>query len=137
MQDLVDFGQDKIDRLLNWFQAPLASSGCILSAIPSQWLSMKVLVHSQFMDKSYNDLWATLLTKAPYKDDLKDILLLFEILLVLPLSAAQCERAISAQNRIKNCRRASLASQTTEDLIRISAEGPPLSEFDPSPAVAA
>jgi len=57
MQDLVDFGQDKIDRLINWFQVSLASSGRILSAIPSQWLSMKVsLVPSQFTDKSYNDL---------------------------------------------------------------------------------
>ena len=97
---------------------------------------MKVLVHTQFREKAYSDLWAILLTKAPYKDDLKDVLYLVEILLVLPLSAAQCERAISAQNRIKNCHRASLASHTTEDLIRISAEGPPLREFDPTAAVA-
>jgi len=33
MQDLVDFGQDKIDRLINWFQVSLASSGRILSAV--------------------------------------------------------------------------------------------------------
>ena len=139
MQDLVHFGQDKIDRLVNCFQAPLTLSGCISSVILMQWLSMKVLVHSQFMDKSYNDLWAMLLTKAPYyyKDDLRDILFLIEILLVLPLSAAQCKRTISAQNRIKNSHRASLASQTTKDLIRISAEGPSLNELDPAPAVAA
>ena len=48
------------------------------------------------MDKGYNDLWATLMTKEPYKDNLKDVLSLVEILLVLPLSAAQYERAISA-----------------------------------------
>ena len=136
MQDLVDFGQAAIDRLVDWFRTPLTSSGCVFAAIPSQWLSMKVLVHTQFREKAYSDLWAILLTKAPYKDDLKDVLYLVEILLVLPLSAAQCERAISAQNRIKNCHRASLASHTTEDLIRISAEGPPLREFDPTAAVA-
>lgn len=81
------------------------------------------------MDKGYNDLWATLLTKEPYKNDLKDVLCLIEILLV-------CERAISAQNRIKNCHRTSLASKTTEDLIQISSEGPTVCDFDPSPAVA-
>lgn len=75
----------------------------VVAAIQSQWLYMKVLVHSQFREKVYSDLWAILLTKAPYKDDLKDVLYLVEILLVLPLSVAQCERAISAQNRIKNC----------------------------------
>ena len=94
-------------------------------------------VHSQFMDKSYNDLWAMLLTKAPYKEDLREILFLIEILLVLPLPAAQCECAISVQNRIKNSHRVSLASQTTADLMRISAEGPSLNEFAPAPAVAA
>ena len=64
---------------------------CVVAAIQSQWLSMKVLVHSQFRKKVYSGLWAILLTKAPYKDDLKDALYLVEILLVLPLSAAQCE----------------------------------------------
>ena len=88
------------------------------------------------MDKGCNDLWATLMTKEPYKDNLKDVLSLVEILLVLPLSATQCERAISAQNRIKNCHRASLACKTVEDLIRITAEGPAVNEFDPIPAVA-
>ena len=135
MEALLNFGREKVEHLITWFRAPLLSSGCDVSAVQSQWLSLKVLVHSNFMDKGYNDLWATLMTKEPYKDDLKDVLSLVEILLVLPLSAAQCERAISAQNRIKNCHRASLASKTVEELIRISAEGPAVSEFDPTPAV--
>ena len=126
MQDLVNFGQAAVDQLVDWFRTPLTSSGCVVAAIPSQWLSMKVLLHTQFREKAYSHLWTILLTKAPYKDDLKDVLYLVKILLILPLSAAQCERAISAQNRIKNCHRASLASHTTEDLIRISAGGPPL-----------
>ena len=54
----------------------------------------------------------------------------------MPLSAGQCEQAISAQNGIKNCHRASLVSQTAEDLIRISAEGPPQGEFNPTGPVA-
>lgn len=135
MEALLDFGREKVERLIKWFRAPLLSSGCDVSAIQTQWLSLKVLVHSNFMDKGYNDLWATLMTKEPYKDDLKDVLFLVEFRLVLPLSAAQCERAISAQNRIKNCHRASLASKTVEELIRISAEGPTVSDFDPTSAV--
>lgn len=71
-----------------------------------------------------------------YHDDLKDVLSLVQILLGLPLSAAQCERAISAQNRIKNCHQASLAPKTVKDLIPISTKGPAVSEFDPTPAVA-
>jgi len=82
---------------MDWFRTPLTSSGCTIAALLSQWLSMKVLVHSQFKDKAFGDLWATLLTKVLYKD----VLFLVEIL-VVPLLAVQCEQAISSQNWIKN-----------------------------------
>ncbi|CAH3112196.1 unnamed protein product [Pocillopora meandrina] len=86
-------------------------------------------------NKDYASLWETLLIKTPYKDDFENVLHLVEILLVQPISAAQCERAISAQNRIKSSVRVNLAVSTLEDLIRISAEGPPAAEFDPTPSV--
>ena len=60
----------------------------------------------------------------PYRQYFQFVLHLVEILLVLPISAAQCERAISAQNRIKSGMRVNLGSLTLEDLIRIAAEGP-------------
>ena len=65
----------------------------------------------------------------------KDILHLVEILLVLPISAAGCERMVSSQNRIKSSLRASLKTTSLEGLIRISAQGPRLEEFDPVPSV--
>jgi len=133
--ELIDFGQQSIERLVTWFQPLLMSKGCCITAISSQWVSLKILVSTQFKDKAYVDLWATLLTKTPYKEDLKDVLHLVEILLVLPISAAQCERAISAQNRIKNDSRSCLGGQTLEELMHISLEGPSLSEFDPDSAV--
>ena len=51
-------------------------------------------------------------------------------MLVLPVSAAVCERGFSAKNRIKSDTRVSLHSDTVEDLIRISVEGPSLEDFD-------
>ena len=102
--DLLDFGQQPIERLVKWFQPLLESKGCCIPAIAPQWVSLKILVSTQFKDKSYEDLWAILLTKPPYKEDLRDVL----HLLHLPISAAQCERAISAQNRIRNDSRSCL-----------------------------
>ena len=67
----------------------------------------------------------------------KDVPHLVEIPLVLPISAAQCERAISAQNRIKNDSRSCFGGQTLEELMRISVEGPSLANFDPETAVKA
>lgn len=57
-----------------------------------------------------------------------------EIMLVLPISAAQWEHAVSAQNRIKSNLCVGLHSSTLQDLIRITAEGPPVSEFNATPA---
>ena len=56
-------------------------------------------------------------------------------MLVIPISSAKCERGFSAQRRIKSDVRSSLHVSTTEDLIRISMEGPELQAFDPTPAV--
>ena len=56
-------------------------------------------------------------------------------MLVLPISAAQCERAVSAQNRVKSSLRVGLDSSTLQDLIRITAEGPLVLNFDTTSAV--
>lgn len=88
-----------------------------------------------FGDKDYASLWETFLTKMPYKNYFVDVLHLVEIMLVMPISAAQCERAVSAQNRIKSSLRVALGSSTLEDLICIAAEGPSVLNFDPTPAV--
>ena len=130
-KDLVDFGREEIQLLVEWFRPLLQKTGCNIEAVQDQWVSMKMLVKSQFQKLDYANLWQTFITKAPYKHNFKDVLKLVEIVLVLPISAAaQCERAVSAQNRIKNSMRSSLSTSMLEDLIRISSEGPPTVEFN-------
>lgn len=121
--EIIDFGKQPIQHLVRWFQPVLEGKGCCIPAIAPQWVSLKILVSTQFRDKSYQDLWAILLTNAPYKEDLKDVLHLVEILLVLPISGAQYERAISAKNRIKNDSHSCLGGKTLQELMRISLEG--------------
>ena len=47
------------------------------------------MVNGQFCKLDYGSLWETLQTKVPYKDDFKDVLHIVELVLVLPISAAQ------------------------------------------------
>lgn len=54
----------------------------------------------------------------------QDLLHLVKIMLVLPVSSAQCERTISAINRIKSDVRSCLDPSTVERLVRLSSEGP-------------
>ena len=122
-------------RLVTWFRPVLESGGCRVEPVPKEWVSLKVMVKTQFQDMAYSRLWSTMLTKEPYKSDYKNVLHLVELLLVLPISSAQCERAFSSQNRIKSAKRSCLETETTEDLIGTSSEGSPIAEFVPSQAV--
>ena len=100
------------------------------------WYSPTVVLYEdQFCNKDYSSLWKMFLVKDPYKSDLKDILQLIEILLLLPISAAGCERMISLQNRINSSLRAALKKSSLEGLIRISAENWSLEEFDTLPSI--
>ena len=96
--DLLDFRSEEIMLLARRFQPILERAGCKISAIQDQWISLKVMVNGQFRKLDYGSLWEMLLAKVPYTDDFKDVLHLVELVLVLPISAAQCKRAVSAQN---------------------------------------
>ena len=61
---------------------------------------------------------------------LQNILHLVKIMLVLPISSAVCERGFSSVTRIKSDVRASLHTETVEELIRISVEEPQLEDYD-------
>ena len=128
------YGHKELKVLTDWYKDKLTQAGCQLDQLPEEWRKLKRLACDTFKDKSYAGLYSTLLTKDPYKMDLKNILLLVQILLVLPISSANCERAFSAQKRIKSDVRSSLSTSRLSDLIRISTEGPELELFDPSTA---
>ncbi|KAJ8376204.1 hypothetical protein SKAU_G00067840 [Synaphobranchus kaupii] len=110
-------------------------NGCDCALAEEEFQALKTLVFRSFKDKSYKGLWDILLTKEPYCSDFKNILHLVRIMLVLPVSSAQCERGFSTQKRIKSDIRSALNPKTVEDLIRISVEGPPLETFDASVSV--
>ena len=63
------------------------------------------------------------------------VLILVELLFTIPISNAKVERLFSLMKRVKRDSRASLNESTLNSLIRISAEGPSLDEFDPNPAI--
>ncbi|XP_049923984.1 zinc finger protein 862-like [Epinephelus moara] len=132
---LIDYGGEELDFLLDHFSIVLTRNGCDINLAREEYQSMKMFIASNYVDKSSHSLWEMMLTKEPYISDYKNILHLVNIMLVLPVSSAVCERGFSAQRRIKSDVRGSLHVDTVEDLIRISLEGPSLEEFDAKEAV--
>ena len=70
-----------------------------------------------------------------YSDRFCNILMLVEILLILPLSTACCERGFSHMGKIKSDWRSCLSVDMLDCLMRVSTEGPSVSDFDPHPAL--
>ena len=132
---VANFGSEEIGRLVTWFEPVLKKGRCNIETVPRQWMSLKMMVKTQFQDMSdYSRLWTTMLTKEPYKTDYQDVLHLVDSLLVLPISSAHCKHAFSTQNRIKSAKCSCLERETTEDLILICAAGLPVTHFNQSQA---
>lgn len=85
---LLTFGDDCVADLMRHFREPLWRSDD-LAAVQDEWQGLKILVRQNFKDKSYSGLWETMLTKEQYKEHYKNILELVQLMLVLPISAAQ------------------------------------------------
>lgn len=113
---------------LLWLMGDAADKGPLQARLHGKAEQSKIVRHNFFTNKFLFIFFKC--CHLPY-----NILELVQIMLVLPISAAQCERGFSAQNHIKNSTRSCLGVSTTEDLMRISLEGPSLEQFDPSPAV--
>ena len=65
-----------------------------------------------------------------------ELLKLAVLCLVTPLSTATCERGFTTQNRIKTKLRNRLQSKRLDILLRISEEGPNISDFNFEQSVA-
>ena len=63
------------------------------------------------------------------------VMLLIRLLFCLPVSNATVERFFGSFKRVKTGRRSTLSQQTTEDILMIMTEGPPLEDYDATQAV--
>lgn len=64
-----------------------------------------------------------------------NVLMLVEIMLILPLSTACCERGFSVMGKIKADCRSCLSVDILDCLMRIQIEGPGVAEFNPQPGL--
>ena len=53
---LPDLGSDEVARLVTWFKPVLESGGCRVEAVPKEWVSLNVMVKTQFQDMVYSRL---------------------------------------------------------------------------------
>ena len=69
-------------------------------------------------------------------DDVKDCLVLIDILITLSLStAAKCERGFSTMNQLKNSMRTLMNQDTLTALMRVQSSNLNVTNFCPTPAI--
>ena len=83
---------------------------------------MKVFIHSNLNMLRYDALWQRMLTE--HEQDYPNVIMLVELILILPMSTACCERGFSAMKRVKNDWRSSLSSTSLNSILRIVIDGP-------------
>ncbi|XP_033747072.1 zinc finger protein 862-like [Pecten maximus] len=83
--------------------------------------------------KSLKDSCVHIVSK--YSDVFPDFAILAQILLAAPMTSVACERGFSSQNRLKTKARSCLKHATVTKLIRISEEGPSVTDFDPTVSI--
>ena len=85
--------------------------------------------------RSYRVTWYKLFHFSIASHRWNNILLLIRLLFCLPVSNVIVERFFGSLKRVKTGKRAAIGQKTTEDILTIMAEGPPLEEYDATSAV--
>ncbi len=131
-QDVADYGRDELDLLVNHYRRPLEDHGADLGQIQDEWVELKVLMvrHRDLTNKGF---WERMFLH--HQRDLPNILLLAEIVIILPMCTACCERGFSAVKRIKSDWRSGLAVDILDHLLRITLEGPTVEDFQPEKSI--
>ena len=128
VKELATFGEEAVRTLLQHFQTPLINKGCNLTDVEQEWAPMKVYIFEHLRLLHYEILWQRMLNE--HSDEYKNVLMLVEIILILPMSTACCERGFSAMKWAKNYWRSSLSNRTLNDVLKIMIDGPSVEAFN-------
>ena len=104
-----------------------------------EWAELKMKVreiYSQEPSFQYVNLWQRILQQSEQAPSLRNVLVLVEIVLVIPVQTATIERAFSLVKRVKSDCHKRLSPTTLSQLMIIKLDGPQLNKFDCQLAVA-
>ena len=126
-ESVAKFGLSEVNKLVEHFSEFIPEP----ENTRSEYQTYKRLVLASYSHMNVGDILKFLLKT----NDLVNMIAILKCCVVIPVTSVQCERGFSTQNRIKTKSRTSLKSETLDDLMRISEDGPIPSEFDFSRAL--
>ena len=105
-------------------------------AVKDEWYSLVEYGRNflNLIQEDYNIIWWKLFNSVDAQK-WSNVLSVVELLFCLPMANGRVERVFSQLKLIKTNRRTCLGEDTLDRLLRINAEGPPLSQWDASAAL--
>uniref|UniRef100_A0A1A8KL82 Si:dkeyp-19e1.4 n=1 Tax=Nothobranchius kuhntae TaxID=321403 RepID=A0A1A8KL82_NOTKU len=96
-----DFGDEEINKLTSHFRPLLLSAGVDVDLIPDQWTILKAELYTAgFSQGTFEKTWPTVNRMLRHR--CPDVLYLFDALLTIPASTADCERGFSVMKQVKS-----------------------------------
>lgn len=129
-QNLAAYGQQEIRSLVQYFGHLLTEKE--QEGVLNQWPMLRTRLSRQ---KASNpvDVFSNLLASRP--DDVKECIVLLDLMMTLSPSTAKCERSFSAMNQLKNSIRSRMSQGSLIDLMRVRSSDVSTKEFAPGPAI--
>ena len=98
--ELGTYGEEKIRHLVEHFRPLLEKNNFEFEAVYEEWAGLKACISNNYQDFTFKALWKRVFNNC--HDRFPNALMLVEILMILPLATACCERGFSIrQNQIK------------------------------------
>ena len=134
-EDCGTFGNSAIVEFRNHFQTLLQNNKCDIKKIDSEWLTLKThmihVVQNQDRRKSnYLDIWQKIFHNESIKQECKNVLHVFEIMLIVPFTNGKVELLFSRMNHVKTDIRNRLSRRRLDVCLRVGEEGPDVTGFD-------
>ncbi len=128
-EELAIYGNDQVDMLAEHFQPVLARQDCDMGAMRREWAAVKANLGHRGLNNQRQNLPNIGMLFLQQDERFPNIRKLIEIILVLPMSTAVCERGFSTVKRIKSDWRCRLHTEMMNHLLQVSVEGPTLHDY--------
>ena len=119
------------DKEINEF---LIKNGCDVQNINEEWIRLKLFILPILQNnqkESYLEIWRRLFANTELMSDFKNVMHLFEILLVVPFANAIVERLFSRMNRVKTDFRNRLSRSNLDTCLRVGEDRTSIEDFNP------
>ncbi|XP_072223338.1 zinc finger protein 862-like [Leuresthes tenuis] len=122
-----DFGDDDVDQVISHFRPLLLTAGVDIDLIPDQWTILKTQLYTAGFSQGTFEPTVNRMLHHECPDSRE----LFDALLTIPTSTADCETGFGVMKQAKSDWCSSLKGETLADLLKT----PDIKDFDPRKAI--